>query len=255
MPGRAADGSGVSMPPHATSGRGVFGPGEQGKRPYRLTDRLLSPNARITWSRETRRDGLPVTPVTPHSRHTHPTRPAVPALLVVLLGILVALSLAGPTAAAVPCGKKVLDDWYDNGRVDRIYPSHCYEDAIDLIPRDIIDYSDAEEVIYRSLQYALRGEIGPAGIDPTPGPDGPDDPTNPGGGPIGGPNDPGNPGSGDPPQAAPPIDTSNTSSVPIPLLVLGGMSLALLSAGALGYVSRRRAAAADHHGPDDPTLG
>ena len=171
-----------------------------------------------------------------------------------LLGIVVALSLAGPTAAAVPCGKKVLDDWYDNGRVDRIYQPHCYEDAIDLIPRDILDYSDAQEVISRSLQFALRGEIGPGGIDPTPGSDGPDDPTNPGGGGLKDPpTDPGNPGPGDP-QAAPEIN-SDTSSIPIPLLVLGGMSLALLSAGALGYVSRRRAAAADHHGPDDPTLG
>jgi hypothetical protein len=31
--------------------------------------------------------------------------------------------------------------------------------------------------------------------------------------------------------------------VPIPLLVLGGMSMLLLAAGALGYVSRRRQAA------------
>jgi chromosome segregation ATPase len=30
------------------------------------------------------------------------------------------------------------------------------------------------------------------------------------------------------------------SSVPVPLLVLGGMSLALLAAGGLGYLSRRR---------------
>ncbi|MBA2641820.1 MAG: hypothetical protein H0U82_02675 [Actinobacteria bacterium] len=171
-----------------------------------------------------------------------------------LLGILVALSLAGPAAAAVPCGKKVLDDWYDNGRVDRLYDLHCYDEAIELIPRDIRDYSDAQEVISRALQAAVGGNLAPGGDDPTPGDD-PDDPGNPGSpGPKDPPADPGNPGPGDPPQAAPEIDTSNTSSVPIPLLVLGGMSLALLSAGALGYISRRRAAAADH-GPDDPTLG
>ncbi len=194
--------------------------------------------------------------MTPHSRHTHPTRPAVPALLVLLLGILVALSLAGPTAAAVPCGKKVLDDWYDNGRVDRLYDLHCYDEAIELIPRDIRDYSDAQEVISRALQAAVGGNLAPGGVDPTPGSDGPDDPTNPGGGgPSGWPDGPGQPRIRRSPQAAPEIDTSDTSSVPIPLLVLGGMSLALLSAGALGYISRRRAAAADHHGPDDPTLG
>ena len=40
--------------------------------------------------------------------------------------------------------------------------------------------------------------------------------------------------------------------MPIPLLVLGGMSLALLAAGGLGYLSRRRHAAdADAFGDDD----
>jgi LPXTG-motif cell wall-anchored protein len=40
--------------------------------------------------------------------------------------------------------------------------------------------------------------------------------------------------------------------VPVPLLVLGGLSLALLAAGGLGYVSRRRQAAlADEFGDDD----
>ena len=39
------------------------------------------------------------------------------------------------------------------------------------------------------------------------------------------------------------MDTTGPSSVPIPLLVLGGMSIALLAAGGLGYLSRRRQAA------------
>ena len=62
------------------------------------------------------------------------------------------------------------------------------------------------------------------------------------------------PGSGSP-QAAPDVDTSGPSSVPIPLLVLGGMSVALLAAGGLGYVARRRNAAhADDNVGDDDTL-
>ena len=56
----------------------------------------------------------------------------------------------------------------------------------------------------------------------------------------------------DPGQVAPEVDTSGPSSVPVPLLVLGGLSLALLAAGGLGYVSRRRQAAhADDVGSDD----
>jgi LPXTG-motif cell wall-anchored protein len=43
--------------------------------------------------------------------------------------------------------------------------------------------------------------------------------------------------------------------VPVPLLVLGGLSLALLAAGGLGYVSRRRQAAnGDTFGDDDTVI-
>jgi len=61
------------------------------------------------------------------------------------------------------------------------------------------------------------------------------------------------PNAEDPGQVAPDVDTSSPSSVPIPLLVLGGMSILLLGAGGLGYVSRRRQAAhADDVGDGDP---
>ncbi len=56
----------------------------------------------------------------------------------------------------------------------------------------------------------------------------------------------------DPTSEAVPDVTSDPSSLPIPLLVLGGMSLALLGAGGLGYLSRRRRADdADALGDDD----
>jgi hypothetical protein len=52
------------------------------------------------------------------------------------------------------------------------------------------------------------------------------------------------------------VDTSGPSSIPIPLVILGGMSLALLAAGGLGYLSRRRQAAHEDVESDDdgPTL-
>jgi hypothetical protein len=172
------------------------------------------------------------------------------AAVVLALGLVSALATAEPADAATKCGKKVLADWFDNGRIDRLYPLNCYEEAIDAIPDDLRDYADAEDVITRALQAALRGELAPGGRDPSPGDD---DPSNGGGG--GGSGDGSGDGSGgsgnsDNPQAAPGVDTSGPSSIPIPLLVLGGMSLALLAAGGLGYLSRRRAAGhADD--PDD----
>ena len=191
------------------------------------------------------------------SWNTTRTLRALLALIAVLASAFVALSLSGPAAAATHCGKKVLADWFDNGRIDRLYPLHCYEEAIDAIPDDIRDYADAEEVISRALQSALRGDIAKGGCDPSPdgsandcvdgsgGKNGPGGPSGPGG--------KSGPGSSDiPPQVAPEVDTSGPSSVPIPLLVLGGMSLALLAAGGLGYFARRRQAAnADDLGDND----
>lgn len=177
------------------------------------------------------------------------------ALLVLALSAIATLAVASPASAATECGKKVLADWFDNGRIDRLYPLNCYEEAIDAIPDDLRDYADAEDIITRALQAALRGELAPGGRDPTPN----DDPSAPGSGGNGngsGGNDDGTaggPGGSDGnPQAAPGVDTSGPSSVPIPLLVLGGMSMALLAAGGLGYLSRRRQAAlADDLGDHD----
>ena len=167
--------------------------------------------------------------------------------VVVALSAIAALSTAAPASSATACGKKVLADWFDNGRIDRLYPLNCYEEAIDAIPDDLRDYADAEEVITRALQAALRGDLAPGGADPTPG----DDPSIPGSGDNS--DGSGGAGNGDNPQAAPDVDTSGPSSIPIPLLVLGGMSLALLAAGGLGYLSRRRAAAGDTQPPDELT--
>ena len=168
------------------------------------------------------------------------------ALLALALAAGAALTTTSPAHAATPCGKKVLADWFDNGRIDRLYPLNCYEEAIDAIPDDLRDYADAEDVITRALQAALRGEFAPGGVDPTPN----DDEVSGSGGSNGssggsGSGDDGSSGSGsgDSAQAAPDVDTSGPSSIPIPLLVLGGMSLALLAAGGLGYLSRRRNAA------------
>jgi hypothetical protein len=186
--------------------------------------------------------------VTPHSPYTSRTATALTGLVVLLAGVLAALAFTGTAPAkGTPCGEKVLADWYDNGRIDRLYPLHCYEDAIDAIPADIRDYADAEDVISRALQGALSGKLVEGGRDPSPD----DREVVPGAGTDG----KGGKGGKGGPEATPAVDTSSPSSVPIPLLVLGGMSLALLAAGGLGYVSRRRQAGADNGDVDDDPLG
>src|SRR5262249_1407384 len=85
------------------------------------------------------------------------------------LSVAAALSFASSANAAPEskCGQKVLADWYDNGRIDRLYPLNCYEEAIDAIPDDIGPYVDAEDVITRALQGAMRGQLGKGGCDPS----------------------------------------------------------------------------------------
>jgi hypothetical protein len=174
--------------------------------------------------------------------------------VLVLAGLVVLmLALAGPAAGASSCAKRVINDWYDNGRVDGTYPVHCYDDAIDALPRDVRDYSSAKDDIQRALQARLRDEPAPPATgDPSPetptsndepGDEGGDD--EPGAGAGAGSDDSGD-GSNKPGEEGgaaevlgSEVDTAASDSVPVPLLVLAGLALLLVAAGSIGYVVRR----------------
>jgi hypothetical protein len=173
---------------------------------------------------------------TPISRH-QPIRRALHALAPVA-GFLALLVVAAPAGAAPSCGRQVIDDWYDDGRVDRTYELHCYDDAIEALPEDVKTYSSAKEDIQRALQARMRNEPSPpASTDPTPGGGQTTKPPKP-------PKNQATTGEIDPkeettPEAAAPIDGDSASSVPIPLLVLGGLALLLIAGGSAGYFVRR----------------
>ena len=184
-------------------------------------------------------------------------------MLLLVAGILLAVVAVVPAgAAAKPCSRQVIDDWYDDGRVDGAYPLHCYDDAIDALPRDVRDYSSAKEDIQRALQARmLKKPAPPARTDPSP-----DDPP-PAQDPTdfdddGLPNErdptPGeqvrDPGENDDPPERPTspesetedetevvadVDTTRSDALPLPLLVLGGLALLLVAAGSAGYLVRR----------------
>ena len=169
---------------------------------------------------------------------------------------------AGPAAAATPCWKKLLNDWYD-GRIDNVYPIHCYQDTLKHLPEDISVYSSAREDIQRALQSAkaqlLRSKkpAGPNALVPaqtastpvttsattatTPKTTTSSAPTStgPGGSNGGGTSSPGRKPPPGLPGVAQQLNTSSPSSVPVPLLVLGGLALLLVTAGAVGLVVRR----------------
>jgi len=173
----------------------------------------------------------------------------IPVLAALLVLALIGALASAPPASAKTCAEQVVDDWYGNGRVDQIYPLHCYREAIRSLPVDVKAYGNAEEDILRALAYAKQNkrDPGPVGgpVDPSP-----DDTTGGGGGGTGldGPEDPNSDGTT---ESSENVDTSGPSSVPIPLLILGGLALLLLAAGGAGYLSRRAQARRDG-GPPGP---
>jgi len=172
----------------------------------------------------------------------------LPAALLALVAAALLATAPAASAKAKTCGEKVVDDWYGDGRVDEVFPTHCYLDAIRSLPVDVKDYSNAEEDIRRALAYARQHK-------PDPGPTGGPAPTDTGGsvgaGPTTDPVDDPTVPTGSDTLATPGVDTSGPSSVPIPLLILGGLALLLLAAGGAGYLSRR-AQARRNGGPPGP---
>jgi hypothetical protein len=143
---------------------------------------------------------------------------------------------AQPAAAATPCWKSLLNDWYD-GRIDQTYAKHCYTDALSLLPDDVKTYSSAHDDILRALQSAVAkqkkhtgGRVGPNTLIPAPKgkrPKGTE--TAPGG------------KSKDKglTSLADKLNPGCATSLPVPLLVLGGLALVLVAAGGAGLVAKR----------------
>jgi hypothetical protein len=180
---------------------------------------------------------------------------------VLIVGFAVLLASARPAAAATPCWKKLLNDWYD-GRIDNVYPVHCYQDTLKHLPEDISVYSSARDDILRALQSARANLRKKGKVDPnTPVPaqttteppptttaaaptttrrrkttTTPAKPDSGGGntGPT-----PGRKPDKGLPGVAQQLNPSSPSSVPVPLIVLGALALLLVAAGAVGFLMKR----------------
>ena len=147
------------------------------------------------------------------------------------------------------CSKALIHDWYVDGRVDKTYPVHCYREALKDIPEDQLIYGTLRDDLTRALQSVIRkhnGHVGPN--TPVPGAD-----KNGGGGPLGG---GGGKGGGFFHWVASKLGPSTADTIPIPLLVLGGLAFALMLAAAVSYFTRRMQArrAATDPPPPGPTF-
>lgn len=154
---------------------------------------------------------------------------------------------ASPAAAATPCWKLLLNDWYD-GRIDHVYAVHCYQDALHHLPADVQTYSSAHDDILRALQSAIAKQ---KQAGKTVQPNSPVAPqtsttttTETGTGTNGSttttiavvPGRKPDKGLGG---VAEQLNPSSSTSLPLPLLVLGGLAILLVAAGAAGLAAKR----------------
>lgn len=175
------------------------------------------------------------------ARQPHAT---VRLLCAAALGVLVLLAAGAGTAIAAPsaalnpssgCDLAVINDWADNNRVDKIYAIPCYTQAIQRLSSypDLEGYSSAADDIHDALLAALRQDRGGGGTG------GPTTGGGSGGGSSGGSAGSGNANGGPIGSGIDKIGGSSAQSVPIPLLVLGGLALLLLLAAGATWVARR----------------
>jgi hypothetical protein len=179
----------------------------------------------------------------------------------VVAALVAAVAAPQPAAAkkSVPCWTKLLNDWYD-GRIDNTYPVSCYKAALKHLPDDVEVYSSARTDIQRALANAVRkakAEHKPVDKVVVP-------PTRTGSG-----NDKNGGGTGTTGGTGPTKDVQSTStpptttdaagrdkgdgpfgsalgavsdsadSVPVPLLILGGLAVLLVAAGVAGMIVKR----------------
>jgi hypothetical protein len=162
-------------------------------------------------------------------------------LFAAVLGVLALLAAGARGAAAAPsaalnptsgCDLAVINDWSDNNRVDKIYAIPCYTQAIQRLSTlpDLEGYSSAADDIHDALLAALRQDRGGGGT---------------GGGPSTGPPDTSGPGTSSKPdksfigRISDRLGPGNAQSIPLPLLVLGGLALLLLLSAGATWIARR----------------
>ena len=172
----------------------------------------------------------------------------MPKFLKALIPLVAVLALAATfgagTAYASKCSNALIHDWYVDGRIDQTYAVRCYREALKDIPEDQIVYGTLRDDLNRALQSVIRKNNGEVNANtPVPGL----------GGPGGGSGSDG--GGGFFHWLAKAVGPDTADSIPVPLLVLGGLALALMAAAAISFFARRLQAkrAATEPPPTRPT--
>jgi hypothetical protein len=154
----------------------------------------------------------------------------MPRLLLAGLAVAVSLLAASPSVAhaETPCAKRVIADWTKDGKIDGHYSARCLRQAYRSVPEDLADYSSIKD----DITAALIGSGSGSSSGPT----------------QYGPNNSGNGTSAAakqktaqaqkraelavPHAGSPESIPDSSSTIPLPLLILGAVALAALLAAA-----------------------
>jgi len=177
--------------------------------------------------------------------------PRIVILAATLAAIVAGLLLPATSGAAVPCRDRIYNDWYHDGKIASSYSTACYRDALKHIPTDAKFYSSLETDIRSAMLASFRIQRGASapkqvghgraaighGAPGTGTPQllsAPGSPSKPHDQPLGDTQT----------TAVGPVADTSSSGTPLPILVLGGVALALAAAGAVGtgvrFARRRR---------------
>ena len=158
--------------------------------------------------------------------------------LTAFVGVGAAASAAqGAKHDATPCWKVLTNDAFD-GKVDGIYPTATYGEAVKHLPTDVQSYSTIAQVITQARQDALQ-QAG-TGVKPDParcgfvlGSAGS------GTGTTGNANGNGN-DKGPIPGVIDSVGSGSADSFPVALIVIAGIAVVLLLGGGAGFLLRRK---------------
>lgn len=134
-------------------------------------------------------------------------------LSIVALVAVILLAIAAPAQAG--CGDAIRDEFLQTGAVAGTYAPECYQDALENLPADVREYTDAEDVI-RAAMARDAGTGATAAVTAEP---------------VG-------ETTTTAVAAVPPAD-GDDGGIPAAVLVLGGVSLVLVVLGIAGVVMRR----------------
>jgi hypothetical protein len=167
----------------------------------------------------------------------------VKRLVLIAVALSIAVAAPGAAHAATPCRDRLINDWLQDGKIKTTYPIACYHDALRFVngKADLSVYSSLGDDIRTALlaaQRRARGQSAPAqagkgfknlkslgktsNVSVVDRPDPHDSSSN-------------DDNSSTQTTATPPVASLGSSGgLPVPLLVLGGLAVLLIAAGAVG---------------------